>query len=178
MTQKAAPQPSTSTPNNNATTTASTGPGPAPTSGPNNQQSTSTGAAPATGTGPDTNRGLPYYEKLRRELRDTLQRKRMMDKSMVLPHPIYLQPRLIRKKDRMLSNMCTGPTRRPNLPLRTILPRRNHGRKHHQGLRQLHQGILIHDGIQRRRAILSRDCRWGTGDETQGCGGGFRKGVL
>ncbi|KAE8149959.1 histone acetyltransferase subunit NuA4-domain-containing protein [Aspergillus avenaceus] len=28
------------------------------------------------------NRGLPYYEKLRRELRDTLQRKRMMDKSM------------------------------------------------------------------------------------------------
>ena len=29
------------------------------------------------------NRGLPYYEKLRRELRDTLQRKRLMDKSMV-----------------------------------------------------------------------------------------------
>lgn len=29
------------------------------------------------------NRGLPYYEKLRRELRDTLQKKRLMDKSMV-----------------------------------------------------------------------------------------------
>lgn len=28
-------------------------------------------------------RGLPYYEKLRRELRDTLQKKRLMDKSMV-----------------------------------------------------------------------------------------------
>ncbi|KAL3435725.1 histone acetyltransferase subunit NuA4-domain-containing protein [Aspergillus tetrazonus] len=28
------------------------------------------------------NRGLPYYEKLRRELRDTLQKKRLMDKSM------------------------------------------------------------------------------------------------
>ncbi|KAJ5220006.1 hypothetical protein N7468_009210 [Penicillium chermesinum] len=29
-----------------------------------------------------TNRGLPYYEKLRRELRDTLAKKRMMDRSM------------------------------------------------------------------------------------------------
>ncbi|KAJ5336894.1 uncharacterized protein MYU51_006127 [Penicillium brevicompactum] len=29
-----------------------------------------------------TSRGLPYYEKLRRELRDTLQKKRLMDKSM------------------------------------------------------------------------------------------------
>ncbi|KAF5864737.1 hypothetical protein ETB97_006582 [Aspergillus alliaceus] len=28
------------------------------------------------------NRGIPYYEKLRRELRDTLQKKRLMDKSM------------------------------------------------------------------------------------------------
>lgn len=38
----------------------------------------------------DSNRGLPYYEKLRRDLRDTLQRKRLMDKSMVppfLPYP-------------------------------------------------------------------------------------------
>lgn len=29
------------------------------------------------------NRGLPYYEKLRRDLRDALQKKRLMDKSMV-----------------------------------------------------------------------------------------------
>jgi chromatin modification-related protein EAF6 len=28
-------------------------------------------------------RGLPYYEKLRRELRDTLSKKRLMDRSMV-----------------------------------------------------------------------------------------------
>ncbi|KAJ5884879.1 hypothetical protein N7495_009389 [Penicillium taxi] len=28
------------------------------------------------------NRGLPYYERLRRELRDTITRKRLMDKSM------------------------------------------------------------------------------------------------
>ncbi|KAL2829725.1 histone acetyltransferase subunit NuA4-domain-containing protein [Aspergillus cavernicola] len=36
------------------------------------------------------NRGLPYYEKLRRELRDTLQKKRLMDKSMAqLEDQIY-----------------------------------------------------------------------------------------
>lgn len=29
------------------------------------------------------NRGLPYYEKLRRDLRDTIQKKRLMDKTMV-----------------------------------------------------------------------------------------------
>ncbi|OOO12426.1 Histone H4 acetyltransferase, NuA4 complex, Eaf6 [Aspergillus oryzae] len=34
------------------------------------------------------NRGLPYYEKLRRELRDTLQKKRLMDKSMAVSLPI------------------------------------------------------------------------------------------
>ncbi|EAW09412.1 chromatin modification-related protein EAF6/MEAF6 [Aspergillus clavatus NRRL 1] len=31
---------------------------------------------------PSANRGLPYYEKLRRDLRDALQKKRLMDKSM------------------------------------------------------------------------------------------------
>ncbi|KAL2800958.1 histone acetyltransferase subunit NuA4-domain-containing protein [Aspergillus keveii] len=36
------------------------------------------------------NRGLPYYEKLRRDLRDTLQKKRLMDKSMAqLEEQIY-----------------------------------------------------------------------------------------
>ncbi|RMJ22980.1 Histone acetyltransferase subunit NuA4 [Aspergillus sp. HF37] len=33
-------------------------------------------------TAANSSRGLPYYEKLRRDLRDTLQRKRLMDKSM------------------------------------------------------------------------------------------------
>lgn len=33
------------------------------------------------------NRGLPYYEKLRRELRDTIQKKRLMDKTMVRATP-------------------------------------------------------------------------------------------
>jgi chromatin modification-related protein EAF6 len=47
-----------------------------------------TTAAASSNTGGATtdqnqNRGLPYYEKLRRDLRDTLQKKRLMDKSMV-----------------------------------------------------------------------------------------------
>ena len=33
-----------------------------------------------------TARGLPYYEKLRRDLRDTIQKKRILDKNMVRPH--------------------------------------------------------------------------------------------
>jgi chromatin modification-related protein EAF6 len=43
-------------------------------------------------------RGLPYYEKLRRELRDTIQRKRLLDKNLVSfagsknPHKIGVQP--------------------------------------------------------------------------------------
>jgi chromatin modification-related protein EAF6 len=32
-----------------------------------------------------TARGVPYYEKLRRDLRDTLQKKRILDKNMVRP---------------------------------------------------------------------------------------------
>jgi chromatin modification-related protein EAF6 len=42
-----------------------------------------TGASNAPGDQNTANRGLPYYEKLRRELRDTIQKKRLMDKSMV-----------------------------------------------------------------------------------------------
>ncbi|KAK1140534.1 hypothetical protein N8T08_010280 [Aspergillus melleus] len=57
---------------------------------PNIQGTNSSVAVTATGTGSSAgsnadqtgSRGLPYYEKLRRELRDTLQRKRLMDKGM------------------------------------------------------------------------------------------------
>ena len=31
----------------------------------------------------DGTRGLPYYEKLKRDLRDTLQKKRALDKQLV-----------------------------------------------------------------------------------------------
>lgn len=36
-------------------------------------------------TSQSTARGVPYYEKLRRDLRDTLQKKRILDKNMVRP---------------------------------------------------------------------------------------------
>lgn len=41
---------------------------------------------PTTSTTPanvDSARGMPYYEKLRRDLRETLQKKRLLDKNMV-----------------------------------------------------------------------------------------------
>ncbi|OJD13937.1 hypothetical protein AJ78_05674 [Emergomyces pasteurianus Ep9510] len=44
------------------------------------------------GSGPEQiqSRGIPYYEKLRRELRETIQKKRLMDKSMAaLEESIY-----------------------------------------------------------------------------------------
>jgi len=40
-------------------------------------------AAAAVMISDSTARGLPYYEKLRRDLRDTLQKKRILDKNMV-----------------------------------------------------------------------------------------------
>ena len=41
------------------------------------------GAPNAPGDQNANSRGLPYYEKLRRDLRDTIGKKRLMDKSMV-----------------------------------------------------------------------------------------------
>lgn len=41
------------------------------------------GVAAVSGPEQMQNRGIPYYEKLRRELRETIQKKRLMDKSMV-----------------------------------------------------------------------------------------------
>ncbi|KAJ5459692.1 uncharacterized protein N7458_001244 [Penicillium daleae] len=56
--------------------TPATGAPAAPTNG------VTTGASNAPSDQNTANRGLPYYEKLRRELRDTIQKKRLMDKSM------------------------------------------------------------------------------------------------
>jgi chromatin modification-related protein EAF6 len=61
---------------------------------PSNNKNPGSNPAAASASGASENRGLPYYEKLRRELRDTLQRKRLMDKSMVL----FTRPAPIRKK--------------------------------------------------------------------------------
>ena len=86
-----------------------------------------------------SNRGVPYYEKLRRDLRDTLQKKRIMDKNMVSNNntPIYIQRDSQTDKKKKKNS---GRSRRPTLPSRTEIPRRNNSRKHHQGIRQLHQG--------------------------------------
>ena len=46
---------------------------------------TTTPAAPA-----DSSRGMPYYEKLRKDLRDALQKKRMLDQSLVSPPYAHL----------------------------------------------------------------------------------------
>ena len=51
------------------------------TSAPTNGTTTVSANAHAEQT--TANRGLPYYEKLRRDLRDTIHKKRLMDKSMV-----------------------------------------------------------------------------------------------
>ena len=40
---------------------------------------------------PDNTRGVPYYEKLKRDLRETLQKKRLLDKNMVFYPSDYPQ---------------------------------------------------------------------------------------
>jgi chromatin modification-related protein EAF6 len=44
---------------------------------------------PSGHNGADTTRGVPYYEKLKRDLRETLQRKRLIDKNMVRLYPSH-----------------------------------------------------------------------------------------
>jgi len=44
------------------------------------------GSGAAAGSGTDATRGLPYYEKLKRDLKETLARKRILDKAMVCVH--------------------------------------------------------------------------------------------
>lgn len=167
------------------------------------------GGTTTTGSGSDqnaTNRGLPYYEKLRRELRDALQKKRMMDKNMVscafsaassassparvyekdtnstcIAHTIatgstsqnnmfnshsshYTLPSLFQLTTLTNVSVTTGPTRGPNLPLRAVLPRRDHRWQHHQGLRQLHQGRRLRrlgPGRRRRPGLPHRRRRSG-----------------
>lgn len=39
--------------------------------------------APTSTANADTTRGVPYYEKLKRDLRETLTKKRLLDKNLV-----------------------------------------------------------------------------------------------
>jgi hypothetical protein len=49
---------------------------------------------PSAPTGEAT-RGIPYYEKLKRDLRDTLMKKRQLDKNMVIFIPSRLNLALL-----------------------------------------------------------------------------------
>ncbi|KAL4953012.1 histone acetyltransferase subunit NuA4-domain-containing protein, partial [Aspergillus filifer] len=82
-------QPQQSQPQSQSTTNQSQ---PQPNSASTPTTANNENAPPDTRENPNqpANRGLPYYEKLRRELRDTLQKKRLMDKSMAqLEDQIY-----------------------------------------------------------------------------------------
>lgn len=67
----------------------------------------------------DSTRGMPYYEKLRRDLRETLQKKRLLDKNMVsifLFSPVtHVYPSAT--TDSFLRSAHIGSTRRLYLPL-------------------------------------------------------------
>lgn len=98
--------------------------------------------APSSGANADATRGVPYYEKLKRDLRETLNKKRLLDKNMV--KATGFKPRF---PDNILVNerpntddvrVKKAKPRRSNLPLRSLVPRRNRGGQHHKGLRQLH----------------------------------------
>jgi hypothetical protein len=80
----------------------------------------------------DASRGMPYYERLRRDLRESLANKRKIDSNIVRTigthsvATIYLP--------------LPGATRGDHHASRNRLPRRDERWKHHQRLRQLHQG--------------------------------------
>jgi hypothetical protein len=89
--------------------------------------------AGASNAASDAARGMPYYERLRRDLRESLQKKRMIDSNLVctLPGDAYV---------RVALTGASGANRRQHRPHRNIVSRRNSRREHRQGLRQLHQG--------------------------------------
>jgi hypothetical protein len=66
-------------------------------------------------TNADATRGVPYYEKLKRDLREIIQKKRLLDKNMV------------RRKSseptsgRYCTDPATGRSRRTDLPLRRLV---------------------------------------------------------
>lgn len=121
-----APAVSNGTSNGTSSTTGTTSGGAAAAS--TGGSGSSSGGGPTSSDG--QNRGLPYYEKLRRDLRDTLQKKRLMDKSMVR----QFSPLFSSNTDQApLSDFLvpTGTIRGPNLPLRTDVSRRDLGGEHH-----------------------------------------------
>ena len=126
----------------------------------------------------EASKGQPYYDKLRRDLRETLQKKRILDKNLVrirlllcvlardrcwlrpppsLPAPIMSAlPRAMSMSiaSHLLRHLLTqsaprkGVARRTDLQTRKLVPRGDQrGGEHHQGIRQLYQGIEYLYGI-------------------------------
>ncbi len=75
-----------------ATTTNMTTTTAAPTAAAVAGGSTSTANANANANAEASKGGIPYYEKLRRDLRETLQKKRALDKTLVCIYIFYLPP--------------------------------------------------------------------------------------
>lgn len=71
-------------------------------------------APPPSTSAADSTRGVPYYEKLKRDVRDTLNRKRLMDKNMVTP-PSWRGSFRHRAPYKLLTLMAIGGTGRPNI---------------------------------------------------------------
>ncbi|OJJ33997.1 hypothetical protein ASPWEDRAFT_41896 [Aspergillus wentii DTO 134E9] len=97
-----APPATSATPNGAGTSATATNTGTSNSNG----AGAGTTAAAATATVPEqngNNRGLPYYEKLRRDLRDTLQKKRLMDKSMA-----QLEDQIFRYEQNYLEETTAG----------------------------------------------------------------------
>lgn len=91
----------------------------------------------ASASNGDATRGLAYYEKLRRDLRDTLNKKRILDKNLVSTILVFpSSPSWLRFNHphvcaHMNSQKLTNPTegmslaelpRRSNPPLRELVP--------------------------------------------------------
>jgi hypothetical protein len=86
-------------------------------------------AAPgsANNTGADSSRGMPYYERLRRDLRESLNKKRLIDNSLVsTPNDALYMPVL---------TLMAATTRGQHPQSRDSVPGGDERRKHHQGLR-------------------------------------------
>lgn len=102
-----------------------------------NLQHMAENAAPNSTSNGDATRGVPYYEKLKRDLRDTLTKKRLLDKNLV-----FDELKSVISSVNSANFKFQGYTRRSDLPLRSFVSGRDWRRQYHQRIRQLHQRHL------------------------------------
>jgi len=75
------------------------------------------GAPTAVNSSADVSRGVPYYEKIRRDLKDTIQKKRILDQNLVR---FPVQPILAEKT--RAENGILGNPRRKHLQTGDAIP--------------------------------------------------------